>query len=136
MQIISNWDNSVTATYTASRSIEVVQKELVVTSPADTVKIGETHDINAEAVVSYLANPESVGENRYATRRVQIEEFIKRFVQGQNVYSTNPWKVESWVSDGTKCNVVVETQTVPGYMQGGYGSWTTIGGQKVVTVEK
>lgn len=116
MQIISNWDNSVTATYTASRSIEVVQKELVVTSPADTVKIGETHDINAEAVVSYLANPESVGENRYATRRVQIEEFIKRFVQGQNVYSTNPWKVESWVSDGTKCNVVVETQTVPGYM--------------------
>lgn len=135
MQIISNWDNSVTATYTASRSIEVVQKELVVTSPADTVKIGETHDINAEAVVSYLANPESVGENRYATRRVQIEEFIKRFVQGQNVYSTNPWKVESWVSDGTKCNVV-ETQTVPGYMQGGYGSWTTIGGQKVVTVEK
>lgn len=136
MQIISNWDNSVTATYTASRSIEVVQKELVVTSPADTVKIGETHDINAEAVVSYLANPESVGENRYATRRVQIEEFIKRFVQEQNVYSTNPWKVESWVSDGTKCNVVVETQTVPGYMQGGYGSWTTIGGQKVVTVEK
>ena len=136
MQIISNWDNSVTATYTASRSIEVVQKELVVTSPADTVKIGETHDINAEAVVSYLANPESVGENRYATRRVQIEEFIKRFVQRQNVYSTNPWKVESWVSDGTKCNVVVETQTVPGYMQGGYGSWTTIGGQKVVTVEK
>lgn len=136
MQIISNWDNSVTATYTASRSIEVVQKELVVTSQADTVKIGETHDINAEAVVSYLANPESVGENRYATRRVQIEEFIKRFVQGQNVYSTNPWKVESWVSDGTKCNVVVETQTVPGYMQGGYGSWTTIGGQKVVTVEK
>ena len=136
MQIISNWDNSVTATYTASRSIEVVQKELVVTSPADTVKIGETHDINAEAVVSYLANPESVGENRYATRRVQIEEFIKRFVQGQNVYSTNSWKVESWVSDGTKCNVVVETQTVPGYMQGGYGSWTTIGGQKVVTVEK
>jgi len=136
MQIISNWDNSVTATYTASRSIEVVQKELVVTSPADTVKIGETHDINAEAVVSYLANPESVGENRYATRRVQIEEFIKRFVQGQNVYSTNPWKVESWVSDGTKCNVVVETQTVPGYMQGGYGAWTTIGGQKVVTVEK
>lgn len=136
MQIISNWDNSVTATYTASRSIEVVQKELVVTSPADTVKIGETHDINAEAVVSYLANPESVGENRYATRRVQIEEFIKRFVQGQNVYSTNPWKVESWVSDGTKCNVVVETQTVPGYMQGDYGSWTTIGGQKVVTVEK
>lgn len=136
MQIISNWDNSVTATYTASRSIEVVQKELVVTSPADTVKIGETHDINEEAVVSYLANPESVGENRYATRRVQIEEFIKRFVQGQNVYSTNPWKVESWVSDGTKCNVVVETQTVPGYMQGGYGSWTTIGGQKVVTVEK
>lgn len=131
-----NWNtpNDIT-TYTGTRNIKVVQKNLVITSPPDVAIIGNTYPLRAEAVVSYIANPQAEGDEKYATEMVVVDSNIYGDIKADNkFYSQFPWTVGEYPN--VEGNIEITAQIIPGMVKSGYGPWVTFYGKKKVTVSR
>ena len=111
--------------YRATRNIKVVQQKLIITSPPNIVQEGQTYNIESDAVVSYLSNLEVVGDDRFSSENIRIENYNTGVVISGPSYQTFPWKVETpdWViaqGKELKYNIMATTQEVPGMLQGGF----------------
>lgn len=61
--------------YRATRNIKVVQQKLIITSPPNIVQEGQTYNIESDAVVSYLSNLEVMGDDRFSSENIRIENY-------------------------------------------------------------
>ena len=126
--------------YRATRNIKVVQQKLIITSPPNIVQEGQTYDIESDAVVSYLSNLEVVGDDRFSSENIRIENYNTGVVISGPSYQTFPWKVETpdWViaqGKELKYNIMATTQEVPGMLQGGFNKGHILfKGEKTVEV--
>lgn len=126
--------------YRATRNIKVVQQKLIITSPPNIVQEGQTYNIESDAVVSYLSNLEVVGDDRFSSENIRIENYNTGVVISGPSYQTFPWKVETpdWViaqGKELKYNIMATTQEVPGMLQGGFNKGHILfKGEKTVEV--
>ena len=126
--------------YRATRNIKVVQQKLIITSPPNIVQEGQTYNIESDAVVSYLSNLEVMGDDRFSSENIRIENYNTGVVISGPSYQTFPWKVETpdWViaqGKELKYNIMATTQEVPGMLQGGFNKGHILfKGEKTVEV--
>ena len=126
--------------YRATRNIKVVQQKLIITSPPNIVQEGQTYNIESDAVVSYLSNLEVMGDDRFSSENIRIENYNTGVVISGPSYQTFPWKVETpdWViaqGKELKYNIMATTQEVPGILQGGFNKGHILfKGEKTVEV--